>query len=206
LLAFALAIPLVLLTLFVGLTCKPAWYRPAAIDYARLEADKRDATNLLDRIGDALNAGRPIDLEISQDQANRWLTARRELPQGAELDLGPAENPFLLFDESGQVRIAATVRRGAWATVASIGVRFEVSSEGLMVRPEAARAGVIPAPQSMLKDALAVAMKNGGANFQEEDGAVRIPNDFVWPNGKRAFRIASIAVEGGALKLRLEPK
>lgn len=203
--SFLLAIPLAIVGVFAGLTCKPAWYRPAAIDYNLLEADKRDATNLIDHIGDELNAGRPVEIEISQEQANRWLTARRELPQGAEVDLGPVENPFLLFDDNGEIRIAATVRRGAWATVASIGVRFEVAGDSLTIRPEAAQAGLIPAPQSLLKEALGALLKNSGGKLQEQDGAVRVPNAFVWANGKRAYRIGEIKVGGGKLRMRLEP-
>ena len=82
-----------LIAIGCALTCRPTWYEPASIDYARLKADKRELVGLADEIGAALNGRRSIDLELYEDQINRWITARAEIWPDSQTSLEPLRRP-----------------------------------------------------------------------------------------------------------------
>lgn len=190
-----------------ALTCRPNWYRPPAIDYSRLDADKRDATNLGDRIGDGLNSRRVVELELDEAQLNRWIAARNELPGGVPLDLGPLRSPFVDLLEDNRIRLAALVERGGVALVASVSFKVALEDDAIRVRIEDVRAGAAPAPMELIEPLLREAFaRSGQSDRLAPDGSIVVPNDLVWPNGKKRFRIASIEIDDNLARVRLEPK
>jgi hypothetical protein len=206
-LALAIATAAALIVAGCSLTCRPRWYQPAAIDYTRLDADKRDATNLGDHIGDGLNARRPVDIVLDEAQINRWIAARSELPPGISLDLGPLRNPFVDLANGDRVRIGALVERGGLKVVASVTAQIAVDADVLRIRIDGVNAGAAPAPltliEPLLHDALA---RSGKADRLAGERVIVIPNDFTWPNGKRRFRITAVHIDDNAARIRLEPR
>lgn len=206
-LASALAAATTLIAAGCSLTCRPRWYQPAAIDYSRLDSDKRDATNLGDRIGDGLNARRPVEIVLDEAQLNRWIAARSELPAGISLDLGPLRNPFVDLVDPDHIRMGALLERGGLKVVASVTARIAVDAEELHVRIEGIHAGAAPAPLALVEPLLRDALARGGeAERLAADRTIVIPNDFTWPNGKRRFRVASVHIDDGTARIRLEPR
>ena len=188
-----------------ALTCRPRWYQPAAIDYSRLDADKRDATNLGDRIGDGLNALQAVEIVLDQAQLNRWLAARTELP-GVTLDLGPLRNPFVDLLDENSVRIGALVERGGVQVVASVTTTMAVAADSLQFRIDRIQAGAAPAPLGLIEPLMREALQRAGeSDRMSADGAIVVPNDFVWPNGKKRFRITKIQIDDQTVRIRLEP-
>jgi hypothetical protein len=38
------------------------------------------------------------------------------------------------------------------------------------------------------------------------DRSISVPNDFVWPNGKKRFRVTSVLIDDHKIRIRLEPR
>lgn len=189
-----------------ALMYRPGWYVPVPIDRGRLDSDNRDLVNLLDRIGVALNHGQSIDIELDQDQVNRWIAARDEWPEAVQrLDLGPLTDPLVLFESEGEVRLAATVRLSDVTVVISSDVRIEVAGDRVNLRLATARVGAAPVPRSLI-DRFSREMRVDHPETRRllHAGETSLPNEWVWPNGKRRFRIDSCASESGRLRIRLE--
>lgn len=195
-----------LISVGCAVTCTPTWYQPAAIDYERLESDKRALTETADRIGDELNARRPIRVEIDQEQLNRWITARREVPGGEQFDLPNVELPFVSLMDGNRVRVAATLKSGGWRMVVSITGGVALEGELLRIRLDEIGAGRMPVPSGALREALRKEFETGGlGRYLQADGSLLIPNDLVWPNGKKRCRVQAIEISAGKAVIELVP-
>jgi hypothetical protein len=185
---------------FVGggcaVTCRPSWYAPQAVDYARLPEDKRALVAIVDGIGGALQRPGPHAVDVAADQVNRWIVARHELsPEewlDAELpDLPDAHVPVVSFVPGGRVRLAVLANAGGFGSVLSVIVRVQVAADELLLSIEGVRLGLLPVPRSWVMEA---ARRWGDEPARQRlgaDGTWRVPNDFVWPNGKRRYRITA---------------
>lgn len=192
-----------------GLACRPSWYSPAAIDYARLKADKADLANTLDRIGGALNSGAPITIALNADQVNRWLTARDEIwPDVDPPALDVLRDPQIAFLDGGVIRAAARVAYRGWPAVVSGDVGVRIDGERIHLEIGRPRIGVVPIPlvRWRLQSALARGMEQAGVPVDASGGGLAIDNDWVWPNGKRRFSIQSLEVSNGSLRVTLQPR
>lgn len=196
---------MVLLALGCAITCRPSWYQPRSIDYGLLQQDKQDLTNLIDEISAALNAGRDIEISITQEQVNRWLAARSEVPAVDFSQLGELDQPFLVFLEGNRIRAAAIVRRAGVSTVASLTIQVASDEQAVRFSTPEVRAGVAPAPRTLVEQLLGRALSGAGAARLTEAATLEFPNQFVWQNGKRRFRINSIEVTDGRLSAALGP-
>jgi hypothetical protein len=125
--------------------CRPAWYEPTAIDYNLLRSDKQVLSDLADRIGHDLNAGRPTRFTISAAELHRWVTARHELWPDEIRDPAGLEQPVVRL-EDGRLRAGARVASSGWRGVASVAARIAVSPEVVAVRLRAPRIGRLPLP------------------------------------------------------------
>jgi len=189
-----------------ALTYKPAWYKPAAIDYAKLESDKRDVISLGDRISEALNARRPIEFELSTDQVNRWIAEKDEWPSGRDIIFAPFERPYVEFLAGGRVRIGALVRQsGIEAVVTFVGVP-DVDGDRVVIVVESLGVGAAPLPWSRIESAIQPKLAEIGASERVRDGRITLDNRWLWPNGRRNYRVGSITVSEGVAKVRLEPR
>lgn len=201
------AAALALVGLVCAITWKPAWYRPAAVDFARLDADKAFVTSTTDRISDALVSGRSITVEFDEAQLNRILAARDEWPAAQEYSLGPIADPYVDLRDGDRIRLGARASYGSFRTVVSAVLGFVVADDALTVRLDGAAAGAAPAPRSVLERvALQLAEQAGHRTADQAPGAITLINDFIWPNGRVRYRIAEIRVEESTLRLTLSPR
>jgi hypothetical protein len=195
---------LVIVFVVGAVTCRPSWYVPATVDPVRLKADKQELVTLVDGIGDALNAGQPFRCELDEAQFNRWLAARDEIwpVVGVEFEIEGASFPQVQFLDGDCVRIGATSTRSPLSVVVSLTLRLEVTEENLLLHMEAVRAGSLPIPRSLVARAL---QTQEGALDMMDGTTIRLPNDAVWPNGERRFRIDSLEISAGRASFVLTP-
>ena len=200
----AAGVIVVLLCLGGAATCRPAWYAPVAIDRARLKTDKKELVDLLDDIGRALNTGQSIDFELHEDQVNRWLAARSELwPELEDAGMRGLAHPQLRLLDENRVRLGVTATGGAWSAVLSASATGQLTEDSLIVRIESARAGVLPVPATSVLKPIREKLADAGGSLS--GSTINLPNDWVWPNGKRRFRISRLEVSGGVARVSFEP-
>jgi len=191
-----------------AITCRPDWYDPPMIDYARLAQDKRDLTNTIERINVALNDRRPVTIELDERQVNRWIAARDEWPEDwYRFEIKPLRDPMIRFLDGNRIGLAALARRAGFGTVLSCVVRIELNGDQVRLYWEEASAGVLPAPRGLLARAVRTAPGTGEdlLAFLRE-GRLEYPNRWVWPNGKPRFRIRDLRIDDGRLRIQLEPR
>ncbi|MCK4341435.1 MAG: hypothetical protein KAY37_06915 [Phycisphaerae bacterium] len=193
------------LALGLAATCRPTWYRPASIDRARLRDDKRELVNLLDRIGAALNERRRINFQLQEDQVNRWIVARAEMWPEAAIDLGPLQHPQVSFLDDG-VRIAALMEQHGLRAVISVTFRVDVTIDEIRINYDSARLGALPVPRGWLSDWMAqMPIADHVIRDSGPDGTIVLQNDWIWPNGKRRYRVADLRISAGQANVVLEP-
>jgi len=199
---------------------KPRWYAPPRLDEAARRAARRRATVRADAFGDLLVRRVPFDFVLLEEDVNRWLASAPELwprAEGATL-----RDPVLRF-EPGAVRVGALVERGGWRAVVSVAVGVRLTDDGsdVELRLMEARGGSLPIPLSVLAWAAGSGEKQPQERAGSSDGGtavvselqsvdellagVRRRNWFVWPNGDRAFSVASLSLTPGRLSLRIRP-
>jgi hypothetical protein len=189
----------------VGYLRRPAWYRPAAIDYARLEDDKRELVGLYDRISAALNAGRPIDVEIDESRLNRWIAAHGEFWPHLEKQFANVVDPYVRFCDGNQVQVAATFSQGGWRTVGGARIQLEVPGRihGRFVRFEI---GALAIPARLIWPLVAPRLAGHALHGIElRESAADVFNEWVWENGRAPFRISDIQVSDGRARLTFSP-
>lgn len=190
------------LALFLAMTCRPSWYAPRAIDYARLRQDKADLLVLQDQISAALNAGRSVEIELNAAQLNRWLAARAAL--WPELGSGwtGVDDPFVRLEE-GRVRVAVRVHGGSGGAIASATFAVDVTERELRLTCASARLGLVPIPSGWIRSALTSVDTLSAIDGTGDQFAIE--NYFIWPNGKRPCKLAVVEIGESRLRLILEP-
>ncbi len=196
------ALPLAGLALVLGLTCRPAWYTPASVDYRLLDEDKRAELAFENRISAALNADQAVEITLDQQQVNRWIAARHELWPGEPPSLEPLEAPQVYFLDHDRIRLAGVLRRAGLAAVVSVVLELELADDRLELRWQTPRAGLVPLPGLDMTRLLG-RLNLPGAQLQA--GRLTLPTEGVWPNGRRRFRLVDLDVSAGELRLRLVP-
>ena len=199
-----------LLLTFLGLvataTCRPAWYRPPAIDYEHLKTDKRDFVRLVDAIGTALNAGREIEFELPEEQLNRWIAARTEFWPGWEDKLADFCYPQVSLLTKNRVRIAANVSIGPGEVILWLTGCWELTDEQLLIHLESARSGILPIPSSRFLETIRRSLERWPvASATVSGNTIQIDNDWVWENGKCPFRFRRLDISDGLVSIALEP-
>jgi len=185
-------------------TWRPRWYRPPVSDPDQARADKAAIVRLQDQISAALNAGRPIRVRLAVDQVNRWLAMPDALWSGTRL-LPPAwQHPCLRIDGS-VLTLGITARAGDWGVVLSLTCALSVTPDWLVIRTTCANVGAIPVPISWLSlpAELRARVERSGGTW--EAGTIRLPSEWVWPNGKRRFRVGECYLVADSLEVLLEP-
>lgn len=205
---FAVLLVFGLVGLGCAAACRPRWYTPAAVDYTHLPADKQALVALVDGIGDALNAGQPIEVQLEQAQVNRWIAARREIEMdlsGLPLDL--LERPCVNFLSDGRLRVAWLAERRGWRAVVTIELRLTLKDDEVLVECTELRLGALPLPRDWAGKAVAAALEGAGYPVRFERNRVAcIPGQGVWQNGRRPFRIERLTIEAGRMVLALSPR
>jgi len=205
-LAFTSVTTGLLLAALGSATCRPGWYRPGTVDYSRLAADKRELVALLDEIGAALNAGRPIEVVLTEEQINCWIAARDELWPGLQVELVGLAFPQVNLLEGDRVRLAATAKNGPVSVILSAIGRCELADDQIRIRIERVCSGRLPIlREPVLKPLRQALAETGGQRVTIGGDTVAIWNVWRWRNGDRRFRIGDFETARGRVRLRLEP-
>jgi hypothetical protein len=204
-----LVVPCVLLGVA---TYRPSWYQPPSIDYNLLEEDKRTQLRLENEISAAVNRDDSVTIELDQDQVERWVAARHELWPGEVPSLGPFRQPQVDLLDENRFRVGALIEQAGVEAVVSATFQFEVTPETITVTWDHIHTGALRTPRTLIaKVARKASSRLGGRLSAAEleqaitDRKAALPNDFIWPNGKRRVRIAEMTIEGGELRVKLEP-
>ncbi len=218
-----LALALGAVTAFLVIEHRPSWYAPAALDESGIQSSRRDATNSVDRFGDELVQGSPFEWTLEDQAINSWLTAMPYIwPEAARAIPPEWRDPAVRF-EPGFVRVAVLFDSRGWRAILSVAISVSVLDDGrsIEVRLREARCGSMPIPRWLLEmlvdsrlDQATGAMKKtltGSSSAQQIQSigelfeGVRVRNRFVWPNGRRSFRLNAIHPEVRHLTLQVEP-
>lgn len=195
---------------FTALAHRPAWYRPVGLTDDRLRQARLDAINLVDYVGDQLAEHRAFDLTITDSQCNEWLTGLAEIwPEAARKMPRQISSPFVLF-QSGTIRTAAGVESKTLNAVVTSACQMVVSPDKkhLHVKLLSVHCGALPLPRFahdwMASRILPYTLLKEFDSDQPDHHFV-IENYFIWPNGKKPFRIGEITFQAGALRLKMQP-
>ena len=194
-----------LVALGCAVTCRPGWYTPTSIDRALFKADKRALVKLLDDIGSALNAGRPIDVEVDQAQLNRWLAARATWPVPPPAEIADLQYLRVALLGAQRVRVGATVEWAGHRWVVSFTGRIERRPGELYLHCEARHLGVLRVPRLLLRRAADWRGADDRVRRLLSDGLLGVPDRGIWSNGRRPFRLRAVAVSQGVLRVSLSP-
>ena len=224
----AILAPVTFVGLWLAFQHKPAWYQPVRLDEPGYQHARRDAVATADSISDQLVQGKEFDLILTDRSVNEWLAALPSIwPEAKETLPRELRDPAVRFAED-RIRFAAHFDKNGWQSIVGIDLLVRVSENGTSVTIglAGARCGSLPLPRAVIDRLLGPLIENvqrGGENHDADgsspwDAAVRsirsvdqlfdgvtTRNRFVWPNGERPFRIDSIRLTNGELRIRLQP-
>jgi hypothetical protein len=194
----------------LALEHKPAWYLPRTPSESELRDGRMEAMRIVDQVGDRLVAGQPFDVELSQVQVNVWLSGLEQIwPEAAQRIPREVRQPFVSF-EHASVRSAARLESNGWRAVASCAYQLSLSDDKkrLTARLQSIRCGAVPLPQ-FVTSSLVKSSAPGVVKRQDAGGSwyeyMEWDNHFVWPNGRRPFRIEEIKLDPGMVRIRVVP-
>jgi|CXWL01.1.fsa_nt_gi hypothetical protein len=196
--------------LMLALEYRPAWYAPVALTETELQQGRMEAMRVVDLVSDQLVDRKPFEIALSDNQLNTWLSGLAQIWPDAERRI-PREivEPFVTF-ESGSLRTAARLVSNGWRAIVSsdYGLQLSTDKKHLIVKLNSVRCGAVTLPRfvvaSLCKPYLRTEAMRGHTLSQLYEG-LPFENRFVWPNGRRPFRIEELNVEQGKIRLRIEP-
>lgn len=211
------------LSLFLAAQRKPAWYAPSALDAKQRREARADATNLVDDISRLMVRGEPFVFSLGAERVTTWLGAVdiEEFITSENEDVRLAR-PAVALPGGERLAIGLEVSRLGLRAVLSVEIRCALTEDGdeLMLYIDSIRLGAIAIPRSQamkilapVREELEAGMRADpdgfGARMEEGEGeslaVIRVRNDFVWPNGERAFRIRSIDATESAVSFGIVP-
>ena len=206
---------------------KPVWYRPATLDEAGIRRARADATAKADSVSDRMVQGRPFEVVLTDRHVNEWLAALPHSWPDASRSIPPELSDLAVRFEDGHLRVGAHVERSGWHVILSAGLAIRMDDDGAFIELALidVRGGSLAVPKAILERLLAPLRRRvrtgRGADSDVADslasaledldsadelfGGVKIRNRFIWRNGDRPFRIDSLTIDRGELRLRLVP-
>lgn len=196
----------------------PAWYQPVQVPPERVQAVRNDLARVQDQLGERIvNANQPFEIRITQDQINAWIAAREEMwPLSREWLPPEIAEPFVVIQPEG-VRLAATFDNGSIQTVLSVLLEIGADEQALHVRVADVRSGSLPVPLGWLEDLLRRAgveqkltasfggQGNRKFNLKSIFEGAWLPNEGVWWEPERPYRVIGLDLEPGSLTLTIRP-
>ncbi len=209
---------------------KPGWYRPGVATEATVHRAQTETAALADLIGDNLVRGVPFDVTLVDQRVNGWLACWHRIVPGDSYEWPPAlTEPAVRFDE-GMVRVGAHFSDNGWRVILNAAFRVQLDEDGRSIRVSLAQArgGSLTAPRWLLtrlwerygtkrtsesqstrigraEPGLLDSLSRKVQSVDDLFDGVTIRNRFVWPNGKRHFRVGAIRMDAGSAKIRIEP-
>lgn len=208
-------------TLWLIFQHKPDWYRPPPVNERMLRDARSEVAEIVEGISHRIVRGETFELSFTDETVNQWLAALPHVWPGARRNVPPELRDLVIRFEDGRIRIASLYVKGGWRAVLTVAVEVGLSKDGRRVSLQLieAHGGSLPVPHSVLVYMLG-GLAIGGADTVIRSGdppkphkpgtaadwlsGLRVPNRFVWPNGKRPFRIDAIELTQGRIRLRLE--
>ncbi len=208
-------------TLWLVFQHKPDWYRPPPVNEQMLRAARSEVAEIVEGISHRIVRGETFELSFTDETVNQWLAALPHDWPDARRNVPPELRDLVIRFEDGRIRIASLYVKGGWRAVLTVAVEVALSKNGRRISLELieAHGGSLPVPHSVLAYMLGGLAIGGGETVirggdpstphKPETAAdflsgLRVPNRFVWPNGKRPFRIDAIELTQGRIRLRLE--
>ena len=205
----------------------PSWYRPVYVpadDYQRVRDSLQFACQ---EFSDGVINQESFRYTLTDRQINEWIYCRGEIWPDAEGVL-PAflAEPMIVF-RPGEIILAGRYEGGEVQTVVNAGFTPTIEGDDLLIRLNSAGGGSLPVPRALISGPLAELLTSEQlwSRLQIEPGldndhltqdriaeliestakGWRVRNRFVWPNGKRPFRINGVSVEEHRLILDVVP-
>lgn len=209
----------------------PAWYVPVEVSSEDLPRVRRESSRWVDGVSDKIVRRRTFEIELQELEVNQLLTALPFVcPLSSDAGVGrywPKEvvAPVVSFRD-GYIRVAARLVQDLWQCIVTIDLSIEVTEDGryLILALREVHGGSLSIPQNALQRVFGPELEEarksarGGRSssawseaFRDVDHVsklyhgLRVRNGFTWPNGKRRFRIESITVLDGVLKVVIDP-
>ena len=228
-----IVVPLVVLALWLTLHHKPGWYHPVELDAHGMQLARRQALSTAGSISDKMVKRDAFDVTLTDESVTQWIAALGSIwPEVKERIPSEITDIAVAFDD-GVVRVGGRYR-GSWHAIVNVHLELGVTEDGskLWIQLLSIYGGSLPIPRSMIERALAGRLDAGesasdapnsrshgvdsltrwiGSPSDHANGPsanrtrAEIENRFVWFNGRRPYRILSIQVVPGVLRLRIEP-
>jgi hypothetical protein len=197
------------LALALALERRPAWYRPYALSESHLQAARMEALRILDSVSDRMVQGEPFEIVLSDHQLNVWLAGLDRIwPEAARQFPSFVADPFVKFTPDA-MDVAARVESKGWRAIVSTRYTLALSHDKstLTVGLSSATCGSMGLPRSLVAAALPARVGVGGRGYDVAGlfNGLTLANRFVWPNGRRAFRLSEVTVNSGSVRIRIEP-
>ena len=199
-------VPIAAVAGWLALRYIPSWYRPVVLSSEELVRVKGDIAGRADWISHRMVAERSFELILHDYTVNEWLAALpRAWPDAWRIVPPELTDPVIRF-EPEVIILAAHGAKDGWEAILSVRVEVAVSDDGesIDVGVTSLRGGVVPVPRSVI-DSLLESLSDSDSWSDPDGHRLRVPNNFDWPNGDRRFRIESIRIEEGAVRIVVEP-
>ena len=219
--------PIALVAFWLTFQHKPGWYKPAGLGESEMQQARGDAVQVADYVSDQMVLGKAFETVLHDAAVNKWLAALPySWPEAGRL-LPPEITDLAVRFESGKVRAGAHYERNGWQAILSVGLTVSVSADGndISIALDGVYGGSLPVPRVVLRrmvdqllesfstdrdlasdplQPLASAIRNVHS-AEDLFRGLRIRNRFVWFNGDRPFRIKTVDIGEGELRLQVEP-
>lgn len=205
--------PIAVIVLWLTLHHIPSWYRPALLDETGTQRARSEAVSVTDYISDQMVKQKAFEVTLSDKSLTQWLAALPSIWPTAHERLPPQIRDIAVGFDRNVVRIGARYD-GSVLTIVSIHLALDIIENGtqLSVRMLHVRSGSLPFPiailDRMLADRLSTVDSPAAHKIESLSDlveGVQFENRFVWFNGRRPFRIESLEVTAGEVRLRLQP-
>jgi len=210
LLGFGIGLAVLIASLYLAVSYRPAWYEPPAIPPEQYQVLRDEVTTLLSSVGNNLHEGKPFRIILTDKQINRWLAGRRHLWPTLERLVPPdLADPAVRF-EPGRIILAARYESAALRCLLRIALtaRIDEADHTIVLRLEGAKVGIIGVPKRLLKRLLEQSIRRIkwlSLLNQLDITELRLPSQMVWPNGQFRFRIRGIRLEPGRMEIAVLP-
>jgi hypothetical protein len=198
-----------LLVLWLTFQHVPAWYQPVQLNAEQSRDARADATGMADWISGKMVDREPFEVVLHDWSVTRWLAVLPALwPEFEESIPAGLSDGAVRFDD-GEILAGAHYEHQGWRLIINVAVSAEVADGGdqLALKLETVRGGSLPVPKAVIRELLEPLVVRSRRIRSVDDlfDGVKIDNRFTWPNGDRLFRIESIRIEDGDLRIGIFP-